>query len=76
MKLAINGSGKEIEAGADAPKTATCPFCKGIVVLRSRRRSKQPGDVTYFWRHKDQAKSSCPARTKYVWQINRTAIEK
>lgn len=52
-------------AGASAPAQAQCPYCKGLVILRTRRRSSQPGDVTYFWRHKDHNNPKCPARFRY-----------
>jgi hypothetical protein len=65
MKIATNNSGVMIEACADAPKKALCPHCKGIVTLRWRRRSTQPGDVVYFWRHEDHANQRCPARFRY-----------
>lgn len=51
-----------IQAGENAPKKALCPRCKGTVILRWRRRSNQPGDVTYFWRHENYTNPRCPAR--------------
>jgi len=64
MQYATNESKVLILAEAIAPKTAICPYCKGIVILRVRKRSKKPGDVTYFWRHEDNANRKCPARFK------------
>ena len=66
MKFAINYSGKKIQAGENAPREALCPSCKGVVRLRSRRRSNKPGDVTYFWRHKSHDSPRCPARFKHT----------
>lgn len=62
MKIATNHSGDTIKACASAPKKALCPYCKGAVMLRWRRRSNQPGDVTYFWRHENHTNPRCPAR--------------
>jgi len=65
MKIATNHSGDKIKACANAPQKALCPYCKGVVILRSRRRSNQPGDVTYFWRHENYTNPNCPARFRY-----------
>jgi hypothetical protein len=62
MKFALNDSSQMILAEGIAPKEAICPYCKGIVILRIRHRSKEPGDSTYFWRHKDHNNIHCPAR--------------
>jgi hypothetical protein len=62
MKYALNESSQMILAELIAPKEAICPYCKGIVILRVRQRSKKPGDATYFWRHKDHNNTHCPAR--------------
>jgi hypothetical protein len=62
MKYAINDSAEIILAEASAPKKALCPSCKGVVILRMRRRSSKPGDVTYFWRHEDHTNPWCLAR--------------
>ena len=64
MQYATDESKALILAEAIAPKKAICPYCKGIVILRVRRRSKKPGDETYFWRHQDHANLKCPARFK------------
>ena len=40
-------------AARDAPLTATCPDCGGIVKLRSRQG-------TYFWRHVELPLEGCP----------------
>lgn len=65
MKLAINHSGELIRAGATAPEKALCPRCKGVVVLRCRRHSNQPGDVTYFWRHENYTNPNCLERVRF-----------
>jgi len=66
MKIATDDSGLMIEAEANAPKKALCPYCKGIVTLRSRRKSFQSGETTYYWRHQDYANPGCLARFKAV----------
>jgi hypothetical protein len=65
MKLAMNNSGELIKASANAPEKALCPDCKGIVILRVRRRSNRAGDVTYFWRHENYSNPRCRARIRY-----------
>jgi hypothetical protein len=65
MKFAISQTGKTIQAAENAPQKALCPNCKGIVILRTRKRSNKPGDVTYFWRHESHVNPSCPARFRY-----------
>jgi hypothetical protein len=65
MKLAMDNSGKLIKACASAPEKALCPQCKGIVILRVRRRTNQPGDLTYFWRHENYSNPRCRARVRY-----------
>ena len=65
MELATNEYGDVIKADSNAPQRALCPRCKGVVILRSRRRSKRPGDVTYFWRHENHSNPGCPARFRY-----------
>jgi hypothetical protein len=62
MRDAVDKSGSPVRAGADAPCEALCPRCGGPMVLRIRRRSSRPGDVTYFWRHKDNINLDCQAR--------------
>ncbi len=42
-------------AEANAPKTATCPGCGGIVTLRSRQGK-------YFWRHQRVPPGGCSAK--------------
>lgn len=48
MEKALDERGAWLSAGATAG--AVSPLW-GVVILRQRRRSKQPGDVSYFWRH-------------------------
>jgi hypothetical protein len=64
MDYAKNEAGQRVKAEAGAPKQALCPFCGGDVVLRSRRGYPQH-DVTYFWRHRDNASLDCPTRSAY-----------
>lgn len=66
MKLAINKAGETIMAEADAPAKAICPYCKGTVILRSRKNSFQPDQVTYFWRHESHANPGCEARFRHL----------
>jgi hypothetical protein len=55
MERAIDETGSPVRAEAGAPGQALCPHCGGRMILRCRRRSSRPGDVTYFWRHRDNA---------------------
>ena len=64
MKYATNNAGETIKAEAGAAKKAICPQCKGTVILRARRRSNQPEDVTCFWRHENHTNPKCPRRFK------------
>jgi len=41
-------------ATPDAPATATCPNCSGLVKLRHRQG-------TYFWRHVELPREGCHA---------------
>lgn len=66
MKIATNQTRETILAEANAPEKAICPYCKGTVILRTRRRSDQTGAVTYFWRHENHTNLWCPARFKAV----------
>ena len=61
MQSAVTIEGSLIGACANAPTTALCPRCGGVVVLRRRRRSHD-GGVTYFWRHQDHENRNCTAR--------------
>ena len=62
MKEALDEGGAWVHANPHAPDQALCPSCGGVVILRQRRRSKQPGDVSYFWRHQDKSHIDCPGR--------------
>lgn len=62
MLIALDHNGCPIEAKADTPAQATCPQCGGVVILRRRQRSYRPGDVVYFWRHRDRDTLGCPLR--------------
>ena len=52
MKQALV-NGKLVAAAPDAPATATCPHCAGIVKLRNRQD-------TCFWRHVHLPRGGCP----------------
>ena len=58
QKARVNGH--LVVAGPDAPEVAWCPCCGWVVVRRKRR--KQDGGVTYFWRHKVGGEDGCPLR--------------
>jgi hypothetical protein len=62
MKAALDQTGSLIEADAGAPGQAICPHCGAVVIPRRRRRNHPPGDVVYFWRHRDRDNTHCPAR--------------
>lgn len=61
MRTARDHTGCPLEAAPGAPEQAICPHCGGEVLLR-RRRNHPPGDVVYFWRHRDHDNAGCPAR--------------
>ncbi len=63
MKTATN-DGNPVTAGPDAPQTAICPECNGIVILRKRKR--MDGETTYFYRHKQGQGENCPRRYRPV----------
>ena len=69
MKVAVDESGSQVRANAAAPARALCPHCGGPVILRTRQRSSRPGDVTYFWRHQDNANLDCPTRPSVASRI-------
>jgi predicted RNA-binding Zn-ribbon protein involved in translation (DUF1610 family) len=58
MKHALNNAGQIIEASADSDASGRCPHCGAPVILRRRRNGRD--GVTYFWRHQDYTKLSCP----------------
>jgi hypothetical protein len=62
MKIALDETGQNIQAEAEAPKIAICPYCGGQVSLRRRRSGYRPENFSYFWRHRDQANRDCPGR--------------
>jgi hypothetical protein len=62
MRNAVDERGAPVKAGPQAPAQARCPVCGGTCMLRTRRRSGRPGDVSYFWRHADNAHLDCPNR--------------
>lgn len=63
MKDALNEEKKRIEASSEAPELATCPACGGVVVLRSRKLSKNKGDVIWYYRHRRGEGVHCPRRS-------------
>ena len=69
MQYATDKAGSQVRAEAGAPDWAVCPRCGAPVTLRSRRRSNRSGDVTYFWRHEDNASLDCPTRPSVASRI-------
>ena len=63
MKIAENKRGEQIIATSSAPKEARCPYCGGILNLRSRRTMNN-GEVTYYWRHGSNRDVRCSARRR------------
>jgi hypothetical protein len=61
MEVAVDENGSPVRAEAGASGQVVCPLCGGPMVLRRRKRSSRPGDVTYFWRHQDNTHLHCPA---------------
>ena len=66
---AVDEAGFPVRAEADAPAQARCPHCGGRLTLRCRQRSSRVGDVTYFWRHEDNASLDCPTRPSVASRI-------
>ena len=66
---AVDEAGSPVRAEAGAPAQARCPHCRGWLNLRRRQRSNLPGDVTYFWRHEDNASLDCPTRPSVASRI-------
>jgi len=62
MKTAILTPNQKIVASFDAPTTATCPACGGIVILTYHAR--QMDGESWYWRHARGGDSTCPARSK------------
>lgn len=63
MIVAELANGQTVHASGTAPTDAFCPFCRGKVVLRKRKKMGS-ATVTYFWRHLDGKNVKCPARWK------------
>ncbi len=63
MKIAQSQDGKTIQATMNAPKTAVCPQCGGILTLRSRRAMNN-SHIAYFWRHRSNQNQPCRARKR------------
>jgi hypothetical protein len=63
MKVAHHPETKEpLTAAADVPQQAVCPYCQGIVLLRSRKQMS--GACTYYWRHQDNRNRTCNGRSR------------
>lgn len=61
-KARVNG--KLVLAAPDSPDVALCPACgEGV---EKRKRARQDGKVTYFWRHKVGVGDGCPLRYQPV----------
>jgi len=63
MKTALTPDGNPIEASADAPPEAICPYCRAVVTLRGRKLMGN-GGKTYYWRHQQNSKLQCIKRAK------------
>lgn len=64
MKVAQHPQNQQLIKACDtAPETAVCPHCRGVVVLRRRKRMNQAG-CTYFWRHRDNRDRACNGRSR------------
>jgi hypothetical protein len=61
MKTAQTSDGKPIVAAPTAPRQAVCPYCGGVLTLRSRR-TMDNGHKTFFWRHRSNSNRDCRAR--------------
>jgi hypothetical protein len=57
-------NGRLVLAGPDSPEMAFCPSCRGVVKRRKRRR--QDGLMTYFYRHEPDVGDGCPRRYRPV----------
>jgi len=62
MRIAHDPQGEPIEASAQAPLEAKCPFCGGSVTLRSRK-AMGSRELTHFWRHVRLTDFDCPGRS-------------
>ena len=56
--------GRLVLAGPDSPEVALCPSCGEEV--EKRKRTRQNGQVTFFWRHKVGVGDGCPLRYQPV----------
>jgi len=70
MEYAKDLAGLQVRAEAGAPGQALCLHCGATVVLRGRRNSYRPAEVTYFWRHQDNASLDCPSRLAGVNRVS------
>ena len=62
MKDALNENNARVEAGPKVPEVTTCPSCGGVVVLRSRRYSRE-SKKTWFYRHRRGEGPRCLRRS-------------
>jgi hypothetical protein len=63
MKSAQASDGQPLPAGKNAPPTAICPHCGGVVSLR-RRKLMNSADFAYYWRHAANANRDCTGRSR------------
>ena len=63
MQVAQTVDGQPVPAAATAPPQAICPYCGGVLTLRSRKRMNN-GGISYFWRHQNNENRQCRARHK------------
>jgi hypothetical protein len=68
VRYALNEDKMRIKASPDAPEVATCPTCGGVVVLRSRRLSKNPDEKTWYYRHRRGESPRCSRRSGPGWR--------
>jgi len=57
-------NGRLVLAGRDSPEVAFCPSCGGIV--KKRKRRKDDGGETYFYRHETGAGEGCLRRYRPI----------
>ena len=63
MDIAKTTAGAQVTASNNAPKEAICPYCGGVVTLRSRKLMGNQGR-SYYWRHRDNENRNCPGRSR------------
>jgi hypothetical protein len=65
VKTAKTKDGKAITASKAAPDEAICPYCGGMVTLRSRR-TMNGGAKSYYWRHRNNQNRNCSGRSRVI----------